>query len=217
MNPPHFSSEESERIKEILVLYKKFKDLMLYADELKTESFIPAINEARDAFDHFMRSFAAKYDMVEDGEYTLENFNATFRHLYRGVYDLLDYIRIQQKDLVDHLLDDYSKETILAVLPKYYSEIRPDLLELVENIPKYKNSKDIGRPDIEKIDEYIVTVKKIKIHMQFIQSKELSLVEFEEKIRSEKIKNRYIGIVKTVIVIILSGVGGALITRFVPF
>ncbi|WP_214041495.1 hypothetical protein [Methanoculleus sp.] len=108
--------------------YGILKDLALYAEELNTESFLPPINELRDAFDHLMRTYAVQFGLRDgDGEYIKENLDAVFRHVYRALFDYLDYIRIYQKDYIYQRLEGISHQTIVSLFPEYYREILPEI------------------------------------------------------------------------------------------
>ncbi|QSZ67510.1 hypothetical protein RJ40_08330 [Methanofollis aquaemaris] len=188
-----FNDVESSRLYEITVLYQKYKYLALYAEELRSESFIPPINEIKDAYDHFMRIFAVKCGLKhENSEYIDSNLDATFRHIYRAVYDLLDYIRIYQKDIISNKLSDFSITTIHDVFPEYYQQIKPEIEKSLNNIPLYKASKDIGSPDIQAIDAYINLISEIKDYISVIDSKIPSMIEYEQKQNIEK-RNNHIG------------------------
>lgn len=207
-----FDDAESSRLYEITSLYQKYKDLTLYAEELRSESFIPAINEIRDAYDHFMRIFAVKCDLKhENGNYINSNLDATFRHIYRAVYDLLDYIRIFQKDIVSNKLSPFSLNTIHDVFPEYYQEIKPKIDRGLNNIPIYKASKDIGDPNIEVIDDYIALISEIRESILVIDSKIPSMIEYEQKQKREKRNNQ---IVQIIILLFVAFVSAAITYNF---
>ena len=131
------TEEASEKLEIITELYKNVKELQLYAEELREDSFLPALNELRDAFDHLMRVFSSKISS-KDNEYIIKNLDATFSHLYRAMFQLIDYIRICQHEWIEESLKDISNMAIVAVFPEYYGEIKPELDVLINELPTFK-------------------------------------------------------------------------------
>jgi len=206
MNP--FSEEELRRIKEITELYSYTKDLILYSEELNNLStFMPPINEIKDAFDHFMRITSVKFGMnTGDDEYVQKNLDKVFSHLYRATFELFDYIRIYQKDSIDKKLTGISNEALIHVFPDYYQKIKPAMEELITKIPAYKKDKDIGDPDIGVVKSYYNSIQEMREHIRKIDTMLPVLIEYDEKKKSEKTKDRIIEIA-ILIVVALIGVG----------
>jgi len=166
--------------------YGILKDLALYAEELNSESFLPPINEVRDAFDHLMRMYSVLFGIRDgDGEYIKENLDAVFRHVYRASFDYLDYIRIYQKDYMHQRLEGISQQTIVNLFPEYYREILPEIESCLEDIPLYKASKDIGKPDMETVERYHAKVLKLRDYCAQINKMAPALIEAESKLREE--------------------------------
>ena len=102
------------------------KEIMIYAEEVGGESFSPATEELRHAFDHLMRVFAFKFGFKQaDAKYAIENLMPAYRHLYRAAYNLLDYLSIYFMDKVQEEMKSFSGKTLQEVFPKYYKEIKP--------------------------------------------------------------------------------------------
>jgi hypothetical protein len=182
-----FSARVQASLKRTAECYGIVKDLALYAEELKDESFLPPINELRDAFDHLMRAYAVQFGLRSgDGKYIAENVDAAFRHVYRALFDYLDYIRIYQKDYIYKKLDGISHPTIVSLFPEYYREILPEIESCLEDIPRYRGSKDIGNPDLEMAGQYHAKVMKLKDYCAQIQKKAPALIEAENKRQLEE-------------------------------
>ena len=99
---------------------------MIYAEEVGGESFSPATEELRHAFDHLMRVFAFKLGFKQaDAKYAIENLMPAYRHLYRAAYNLLDYLSIYFMDKVQEEMKSFSGKTLQEIFPKYYKEIKP--------------------------------------------------------------------------------------------
>ena len=144
------------------------------------------INEVRDAFDHLMRMYSILFGLRDgDGEYIKENLDAVFRHVYRASFDYLDYIRIYQKDYMHQRLEGISQQTIVNLFPEYYREILPEIESCLEDIPLYKASKDIGKPDMETVESYHAKVLKLRDYCAQINKMAPALIEAESQLREE--------------------------------
>jgi len=186
-----FSDEELQRLKEITELYSYTKDLILYSEELNNLStFMPPINEIKDAFDHFMRITAVKFDMHEGtDEYARNNLDKVFSHLYRATFELFDYIRIYQKDAIDKKLNGISNEALIHVFPDYYLTIKPAMEELITKIPAYKKDKDIGDPNIEVVKLYYHSIQEMREYIKKIDAMLPVLIEYDTKRDAEHAAN----------------------------
>ena len=184
--PDTLSARDLEVLRKTTECYGILKDLALYAEELNSESFLPPINEIRDAFDHLMRMYSVLFGLRDgDGEYIKENLDAVFRHVYRASFDYLDYIRIYQKDYMHRRLEGISQQTIVNLFPEYYREILPEIESCLEDIPLYKASKDIGKPDMETVERYHAKVLKMRDYCAQINKMAPALIEAESKLRGE--------------------------------
>lgn len=213
MNP--FSADELERIGEITELYSYTKDLILYSEELNNLStFMPPINEIKDAFDHFMRITSVKFGMnAGDEAYIRTNLDKVFSHLYRATFELFDYIRIYQKDSIDKKLTGLSNEALIHVFPDYYQKIKPAMGELITKIPGYKKDKDIGDPDIEVVKQYYTSIQEMREYIGKIDAMLPALIEYDEKQKSEKTKDRIIEIVILIVVALISVGAGYFLSK----
>jgi len=205
----HFDEEEADILEKIAKLYDYEKGLMIYAEELADESFIPAINEIKDAFDHLMRVFSVKFGLRErDSEYVNDNLDATFRHLYRATFDLLDFIRLLQKERIYETVKDFSRETLVEVFPEYYNKIVPEIENAMQKIPRYKSEKDIGNPNLESVKSYVEIIEGTKQHFTKISEMMPLLVDYENRKKNEE-RNRNIKqyAIKLVLVIVSALLG----------
>jgi hypothetical protein len=211
-----FSDDELQRIKEITELYFYTKDLILYSEELNNLStFMPPINEIKDAFDHFMRITSVKFGMNEgDKKYIQTNLDKVFSHIYRATFELFDYIRIFQKDSIDKKLTGISNEALIHVFPDYYQKIKPAMEELITKIPSYKKDKDIGDPDIGVVKLYYNSIQEMREHIKIIDKMLPILIEFDEKKKSEERKNVMLQIIILIIVAIIGAAAGYLLTKY---
>ncbi len=206
--------DKDQLLKEITELYSYYKELALYAEELRTESFIPPINEIKDAFDHLMRTYSVIYGFKEkDDEYVIKNLEATFRHLYRAVFDLLDYIRIYQKDIIDQKIDGFSRVALIDVFPEYFQEIVPGMDRCMKEIPSYKSEKDIGDPDLNAVRKYLDLVRQLRDYTFKTDSKLQALIQYQEKLKKEKRHNYVILLIIGIIGAFIGGIGVLVVPR----
>ena len=197
-----FNEDETADFERITVLYNINKRLMLYAEELTDETFLPPINEIRDTNDHLMRVFAAKLGFGEDGPETIGlNLDAAFSHLYRATYEHLDYIKIYQIEAIQIDLENIHNDALVAVFPEYYREIKPRLTAAIEKIPEYRDGKNIADPDFKLIEEYMAIIESIKTDYKKIGSMLPALIEYQAKQkednRREKLMYVILGIILT--------------------
>lgn len=203
-----FDETEAEAIKKIAKLYNYNKNLMLYAEELTDETFLPPINEIRDANDHIMRIFAAVFGLGEMGaetghEYIKSNLDAAFSHVYRATYEHLDYIKVYQYDAIQTNLANIRPETFTEVFPEYYREIKPRLVDAIDKIPDYRNGKNIGDPDLNQVEAYMDIIETTKADYKKIVSMLDSLNEYQVKQDRKNWKDKIIYVLSGVIIAIL--------------
>ena len=203
-----FNESEGECFEDIIKIYLKSKDLMLYAEEIGDESFLPATEEFRHAFDHLMRVFAFKLGLKSgDEDYVIKNFNPGYSHLYRAAYNLLDFLSIIFRDKVYGELKGFSGKTLVEIFPKYYHEIKPFIeIDLPEEVSKLRSEKDIGKNSQNDLDKYTEIVGRFKSYYNEILRIKPSLIEYENKKRKAIMLRITILIIVTVIGALIAGV-----------
>lgn len=182
------SEVESEKLEKIIELYGYVKELLLYAEELRKESFISPLNEFRDAFDHLMRVFSIKRFKSKDNKYIIKNLDAALVHLYRAMFQLTDYIGICQHEWIDESLKNISKSAIVAVFPQFYSEIMPELNTLIKELSELrcglsKSEWELVNEKLDPIETYLEMINKIKLISYRINEKLPALHEYEGRIQ----------------------------------
>ncbi|RCV62746.1 hypothetical protein C5S53_17735 [Methanophagales archaeon] len=159
-----FDEEEEKLFKDIITQYSISKDIMIYAEDVGGESFSPATEELRHAFDHLMWVFAFKLGFKQaDAKYAIENLIPAYRHLYRAAYNLLDYLSIYFRDKVQDEMKSFSGETLQEIFSKYYKEIKPYfVVKAPTEISKLRSEKDIGKRNENDLNKYIEIVERFK-------------------------------------------------------
>ena len=207
-----------ERIKEITKLYLEVRKLMLYADEIHPEkkTFIPPINEIRNAFDHLMRVFAVKFELktASEEDYINNNLDRVFGHVYRAAFDLLDYISICLRDKFLDEIDGISTEALNAVFPEYYQKIRPDIEKASTEMSDFRSRKYISCPKIDDVIKYAEIIERLKSHLNKILEIKPSLIEYEERKKKEVKKSKFFEILIYIAIAIVSGVMGAVLRSY---
>jgi len=206
-----FDDIEADAIQKIAKLYNYNKNLMLYAEELTDETFLPPVNEIRDANDHIMRVFATVFGFGDTGEetgheYIKSNLDAAFSHVYRATYEHLDYIKIYQHGAIQNNLANIHPETLATVFPEYYRDIKPRLVDAIDKIPDYRNAKNIADPNLEQVETYMAIVETTKKDYKKIINMLPSLNEYQAKKLRDNRKGRLIDIVLGIIIMLLGTV-----------
>lgn len=217
-----FDEKEGPLFEEIIELYVISKDIMIYAEEVGGESFSPATEEFRHAFDHLMRVFAFKLGIKQaDTKYAIENLMPAYRHLYRAAYNLLDYLSIYFRDKVQDGMKSFSGETLQEIFPEYYKEIKPYfVVEAPTEISKLRIEKDIGKRNKNDLNKYTEIVERFKSYYGEIIKIKPGLIEYEDEKRKkpakdedEKRKNRLLQIIIPSITAIIGAVIGWILTN----
>ena len=134
-----------------------------------------------------MRVFSVKFGLRErNSVYINDNLDATFRHLYRATFDLLDFIRLLQKERIYEMVKDFSRETLVEVFPEYYNKIVPEIENAMQKIPRYKSEKDIGNPNLESVKGYVEIIEGTKLHFAKVSEMMPSLVDYENRKKKEE-------------------------------
>ena len=153
--------------KKLIRLHQLTKKYFLKAEEsdesLKT--WFPPINEHRYAYDHLMRVKAREYgfrsspdeetqteeEPLTDEDYIQENFRTCLNHEMRAFYDAVERLAISLRDSISTMLDGYSPSTITKALPDWYTEIKPALIKINDDIALQRERKDVGDDRIGEI------------------------------------------------------------------
>jgi hypothetical protein len=213
-----FDEEELTKLRNTTEIYYHVKNLLFYSEQLNDqESFLPAINEIKDSFDHLMRVCAVKFELIEGDQQSIDtNLGKTYSHIYRALYDLLDYTVIFQRKLIYNKIKDISSDTLATIYPAYYQTILPEVENSFSKISKIKECKDIGNPNTKDIEEHIELIESVKVHILDIDRMLPSLLKYEnEKKEKDKLKENEAAQIRkkehifTVIVGIICAIVGA--------
>ena len=213
-----FGEVEMEKLKEVTILYLKVRELMFYADEVHPEkkTFIPPINEIRNAFDHLMRVFAVKFELktTDKEDYITDNLDMALSHVYRAAFDLLDYISIYLREKILDEINEISPEALTIVFPEYYQKIRPDIEKASTEMSDFRSRKYISCPKIDDVIKYAEIIERLKSHLNKILEVKPSLIAYEERKKKEVKKSKFFEILVYIAIAIVSGVMGAVLRSY---
>ena len=158
---------EIRLIKDMTLLYKKVEKLVIDVEEYNNKhTYAPSLLEMRNALDHLMRLFAAKFGLKDnvDDLYGEENIIKAMEHIYRAGMDSLDYLSVEIRSDIENHVESYSTSTISNVIPDYFSNIRPDIIGISDTISDIRASKDLDFTKGVDIDIYINAIERLKKH-----------------------------------------------------
>jgi hypothetical protein len=161
------NAEKRKELEKISHIFGSVKGLIIYSEEISQKSNPQILLELRNSFDHLIRAIIAELKQNDDEKYILENLDKAFSHLFRAGYDGLDYAGIVLRDLIDRELEDFSPKTINDVLPEYYKEMKPRIIEINQLIAELRRKKDVGGmaaselPDLSSFDEYLKLIEEL--------------------------------------------------------
>ncbi len=206
---------KEELWKYIVKAHLATKKLIIVSEESAVDlrGFMQPTNEIKSAFDHIMRVRGYELGMAEAQEeenYDIVNLEKAFGHIFRAFFDAADYISIELRQKILTCLEPYSREVISCAIPEYYSEFRPKVEEINEEIAKYREKKDIGKikESAILIDNYSTKAIELSNIYKKINKRMSSIIDVNRKERKAIFKkyiiNFIIGIIVGIIVTILS-------------
>src|SRR5688572_11625691 len=114
-----------DKLNELKELYVEVKEVIILAENFDDahEVYLSPLNELRNSFDHIMRCLI--YPDKLDNE-----FDEAKEHLYRAGYDAYEVLAINVADAIIKKVEKYNAEVISTVFPTYYTDIRPQLIDI---------------------------------------------------------------------------------------
>lgn len=186
------SSEEQFWIR-FVEIHTRAKQVFLLAEELDPEqskTWMPPLTEYRHALEHIVRAKAAACGVKSDTEprYIETNLDKALGHVYRAFFDAADWLAICLREAIPKEIEGYSNEAIQAVLPAYYSKIRPTLLKASVEIAGIREGKDIGQGASAKVDKhYIEILMELVQYYKDVRQARPALDEFRKRERKKNL------------------------------
>ena len=173
-----------ERLLSVKKLYISAKEILAIAENLdpNQNTFLGPINEFRNVLDHLIRS-------IDTDEHKQDyEINEAKEHLYRAGYDCYELVVSFLGQSINSLTSKYDSEIISTIFPKYYSEIKPELLKLQIQLAKIRSEKTIDPNTKEKsFDEYILIMTQL---IEFKKLIDAMIPEFENEKAKKKANSR---------------------------
>jgi len=212
-----FEGEEAEYLKNIGRYYATTKELLIFGEQVDPENrTLPqVINELRNCLDHLMRVVLFKFGLSrrdKDGDYVKTNLDKAYGHVYRAAYDALDWISLTLKGRIIDELQGFSLDTIQAVLPEYFKEIKPRFEEIITNeVTILRMEKDVAQKSEENLVKYGQVVAELKRLFNLIINKKSALVEYQTR----QVKSQRKQLIQSIIVKIIIGVVSGVVVGLV--
>lgn len=181
---------------EIISLYNTIKSLYALCEETDPElqTNLQPLNEFRAALDHMMRIAGIEKTEEYKTKSAVDEATKLKSHLRRALFDICDMLAINYRTKIIDTLQDFSVEEIHHAIPTYYSEIRPRVEEISENIPELRTEKRFNSIEEEEtaVNDYPMVIKELQGFNKTIINSIPSLIEIREKnalaIKKEKRK-----------------------------
>ncbi|MDZ4246103.1 MAG: hypothetical protein U1D67_03180 [Dehalococcoidia bacterium] len=183
---------DAKWLKKVFKYYDLTKELLIYGEQVDPESktSIQAINELRNCLDHLMRVAGYRVGLHAQGEgeeYVTTNFDKSFSHLYRAAYDTLDWVALTIKKRVLSEIKDYSPDTIAAVIPNYYSDLRPRFETILnKEIVTLRAEKDVAVKNEENLVECAGLISELKSTLDILIDKKSAFVEHHKALKRQR-------------------------------
>ncbi len=205
-------SENDKNInwEQLIDLFKEIKWLYALCEETDPDlrTNLQPLNEFRAALDHMMRIAAIEHL----AEYADKNANDEARklksHLRRAFFDICDMLSINYRNRIIDVLQTFSLEAINSALPTYYSEIKPRLYKIDEEVATLRTSARTN-PDAEPdaIKTYAAIIQELKGYNDIVINALPSLNEIHKKTAAKTLITQWIipigGIIIGVIISLL--------------
>lgn len=137
INPQNFF----DKLNDIKDLYVEVKEAIILAENFDGDHdvYLSPLNELRNTLDHIMRCLIYP-DKLDD------EFNEAKEHLYRAGYDAYEVLAINVGSAIVKSIEKYDAEIITAIFPTYYTEVKPALLDVKEELADTRAHKKLN-PD----------------------------------------------------------------------
>jgi hypothetical protein len=161
------SSAFEKELKPLFDLYLEVKAIIAIAEEIDPygKTYAGPLNEMRNVLDHIMRAFQYP-DRVQ------HEYHEAKEHLYRAGYDAWAMLCMHLGQKIEEDLSSFSIPVITAVIPTYYTDYKPKLIQVKADLADIRVHKRID-PDVQEksFGEYLPVVKGL-----FEMSKHVSSV-----------------------------------------
>lgn len=198
-----------EKWQQLLAKYAIIKELYIRSEETDPElkTNLQPLNEFRAALDHIMKMMTA-YVVAKDEKNFETQYDKLNSHFNRAFFDICDFLSINYRNKICDTLTAYDTETIRTVFPKYYSEWRPLIEKISENIAKRRRDKGKNvDEDFNQLQQYQEDIFALADIYDKIVDGAPSLEEVEKDLKTGQWKGYIISAV-------LGAVAGIILSNF---
>lgn len=203
--------------RKIVTVHNYNKTFFIWCEEngIGLKTFLQPNNELKNAWEHVVRAKARELGITKeaDPDYIKLSLTDALKHECRAFYDICDWLSwTLRKQFQDNLLP-YDHETIIAVIPNYFQEIRPRFDEIVGEIARLRATKDAEAGEImTHIEEHKTTLEKLIKDVQHISHAVGALAEFKMKKESAASKKEKRELNAVIIAAIVGAIFGSGLT-----
>jgi hypothetical protein len=176
----------------IVTVHNTSKALFIWCEEsdIRLNSFLQPNNELKNAWEHAIRAKANELgftaEPANNADYIEANLDKVLGHEYRAFFDICDWLSVNLRKRIIDYLGPYDNEAINAVIPTYYTDIRPKYERFCSEIAKLRATKDIGKSHeiVEHVADYNGIVLELIGQMETISASVPALEEYKRKQKS---------------------------------
>ena len=129
------------KLKKLFPLYENVKKAIILAENFNenSEMYIAPINQLRSALDHIFKSVKIATES-ESCDYELKEAK---EHMERAGYDALELLAGNLGTSVIKKLELYDTDTLTHVFPDYFTQIKPKITEIRQNVAERRMERKI--------------------------------------------------------------------------
>jgi len=145
----------------LVEIHNHVKSIFLCAEEMEFNGefrdFLQPVMELRHALEHIIRSKSAELGINQEPDahnpnYITSSYDKAIGHEYRSFFDAADWLSVCIREHIIKALSGYSPQCLVAVMPTYYTTIRPRIDQICKEIAIIRGKKDIAK-DKDLVDE----------------------------------------------------------------
>lgn len=135
------------------------------------------------------------YGDIKEYSDIIERLKEYYDRVIRTKPNLIEYEeKLKLGNLREKIASEISRfsvDSITAVIPEYYSHIRPDMDKINKQIEEIKTKRSDNSMDQEDIKEYLNLSEKLNKYYSLILEKKPSLIEYEENSDKRERQRKY--------------------------
>jgi len=146
-----------EEISSLQSLYLEVKEAIILTENLDDSglTYLHPINEMRNVLDHIMRSIPLPSNEIE------KEFNEAREHLNRAGNDVYQICVTNLEKKIINDLKRFSPELISTIFPRWYSVLRPQLIEIQQEVAAIRANKNSSLNQTTTFSRYFAQIKSL--------------------------------------------------------